>query len=267
MKKTTKKHVSVKSNVKENNEKSSSVFHIAIVLLLVVQIVLISGLYFKDSSIGSESENLSSLEEKVSRIDSFFANNVDGYGSAPETQKDAVKADISIEGEPAMGDDNAPVTIVEFTDYECPFCKRYVDQTYNQIKENYVDTGKVKYVVKDFPLGFHQKAKLASIAANCAFEQLGDDAYFKMHNKIFANQDSMSQENFKSWALEIGVDEAEYDTCINNPEIAAEVDADLQEGQQNGVSGTPSFFINGELVVGAQPYSVFQQKIDAALNN
>lgn len=100
----------------------------------------------------------------------------------------ATTVEVATKDEPFLGAENAPITMVEFTDYQCPFCKQAFDNNWNQLKKEYIGTGKVKYVVRDFPLGFHPNAEPAAIAANCAFEQGGNDAYFAYHDLLFANQ-------------------------------------------------------------------------------
>ena len=171
--------------------------------------------------------------------------------------------EVSVDDDPMIGDKNAPVTIVEFSDYECPFCGRFFLQTYPQIKKEYIDTGKVKLVFRDFPLGFHQNAQIAAEAAECVRKFGGDTAYFKMHDKIFANQESLSEANLKLWASEITG--ADISACLASGEKTAEVNKDLQEGQSYGVGGTPSFFVDGIMIEGAQPFSAFKQVIDAQL--
>lgn len=174
--------------------------------------------------------------------------------------------DVSIEGSPTKGNKNAKVTIVEFTDYQCPFCAKFYSDSYKQIIKDYVDTGKVLYVAKDFPLNFHSEAKKAAESARCVRDQKGDTGYFRMHDKLFENQASLSLSNYKSWARELGVDGKKFDECLDSGKFADEVSADLAYGQQIGISGTPGFFVNGVLVSGAQPYSVFKQLIDKGLN-
>ncbi|MBI3334774.1 thioredoxin domain-containing protein [Candidatus Pacearchaeota archaeon] len=182
--------------------------------------------------------------------------------SGPDTSQ---RVEVEIGSSPVKGLRTAPVTIVEFTDYQCPFCGKHHSETYPQIIQEYVDTGKVLYVLKDYPLEFHPEAQKAAEAARCAQEQKGDAGYFKMHDKLFENQDSLSIENYKKWAREIGVPGVKFDECLDSGKYADEVQADLAYGQQLGVTGTPAFFIDGISVEGAQPYSVFKQVIDAEL--
>jgi protein-disulfide isomerase len=160
------------------------------------------------------------------------------------------------------GSADAPVTIIEFSDYECPFCERFYSGALPQIREEYVKTGKVKIVFRDFPLAFHENAQKASEAAECSGEQ---DKYYEMHDKIFENQSNMTVADLKKYAGEIGLNQTEFDACLDSGAMASEVQKDFSAGQALGVSGTPSFFINGQKLVGAQPFSAFKQIIDAEL--
>lgn len=172
--------------------------------------------------------------------------------------------DVPIEGSPAIGDPNAPIVIVEYTDYQCPYCSRHFAQTFPLLKENYIDTGVVYYVFKDFPLtSIHPQAALASEAARCAGEQ---NAYLEMHDMLFANQNEWNGNNeaaaiFTGYAEAIGLEPTPFSQCLESGQFTASVNADLQEGIGFGVRGTPSFFINGNPLVGAQPYDVFVQAI------
>lgn len=160
------------------------------------------------------------------------------------------------------GDPNAVVTIVEFSDYECPFCARFYNDAYQQIKSEYIDTGKIKMIFRDFPLGFHKNAQKAAEAAECAGDQ---DKYYEMHDQLFENGVTGGVESFKEYAKIIGLDQNQFDECLDSGENAKEVQDDFKAGQAAGVKGTPAFFINGELISGAQPFSVFKEKIDAYL--
>lgn len=163
----------------------------------------------------------------------------------------------------SIGDKDAPVTIIEFSDFECPFCERFYSQSYKQIKANYVDTGKVRIVFKHFPLPFHASAQKAAEASECAGEQ---GKFWEMHDKLFENQNAIAINNLKSYAVDLGLDASKFNTCLDTGKYASKVQKDASDGSAAGVSGTPSFFINGKSVVGAQPYSVFQQAIEAELN-
>jgi protein-disulfide isomerase len=167
---------------------------------------------------------------------------------------------INLEGVRSIGDENAPVTIVEYSDFTCPFCKRFYDDTYGQIKQNFIDQGLVRFVYKDFPVVGGQRA---AEAGWCAHEQ---EAFFEYKAKIFANPTQTSDANLVAWAGEIGLDVPQFQTCLTSGKYQANVAQERQEAINNGVRGTPGFLVNGQLVSGAQPYSVFEQAITQALN-
>ena len=170
----------------------------------------------------------------------------------------------SVDNDAVLGDKNAPVTIIEFSDYQCPFCGRFWSETLPQIKKDYIDTGKVKLVFRDFPLtSIHPMAQKASEAVECVREKGGDSAYYKMHDKVFANQASLSNDNLKKWAKELGYD---ISNCLDSGKFASEVTKDSTDAQAAGGRGTPYFVINGQALSGAQPYQNFKAVIDAALN-
>ncbi len=168
-----------------------------------------------------------------------------------------------IDDDAVKGEEDAPVTIVEFSDYECPFCVRFYSNTFNQLKTKYIDTGKVKFVYRDFPLSFHQNAQKAAEAAECAGEQ---DKYYEMHNKLFEDGVAGGVTAFKGYAQEIGLDTSKFNSCLDSGKMASEVKKDFDDGAQFGVSGTPAFFINGKLLTGAQPIQAFEQMIEQELN-
>ncbi len=168
-----------------------------------------------------------------------------------------------------LGDVNAPVTIVEFSDYQCPFCLRYFQQTFEAIKQNFVDTGKVRYVFKDFPITqIHPQAPKAAESAECAGEQ---GRYWDMHDRLFQGQQAEWNQNpdalsiFYGYAEELDLDMNAFRECVESGRYTDEVASDLNEGMRAGVTGTPTFFINGQKIVGAQPYAVFEQVVQSIL--
>lgn len=179
-----------------------------------------------------------------------------------------IPSDVEVEAgdSPVKGEADAPVTIIEFLDYQCPFCERFFKQTLPLIEEQYIKTGKVRLVYKDFPLiSIHPEAEKAAEAARCAREQKGDEGYFKMHDKLFENQQELSVENYKKWARDLGVVGTKFDECLDKGKYSDAVEEELAYGEQLGVTGTPAFFINGRMISGAQPFDVFKQAIDSAL--
>lgn len=183
-------------------------------------------------------------------------------------------------GNPATADDDAvlgkadaPVTVIEFSDFQCPFCKRFRDQTFDLLKTTYIDTGKVKFVYRDFPLSsIHPNAQKAAEAAECAGEQ---EKYFDMHDKIFAGLPVWGSapnpaDTFKQYAQELGLKKADFDSCLDSGKMASEVSKDLTDGSASGISGTPGFWIvgkdgKGTQLSGAQPFPSFQAAVEAQL--
>ena len=175
-----------------------------------------------------------------------------------------VKAEINVDSEPCIGDKDADVLIVEFSDYQCPFCQRAFQQTFPEIKK-LVDSGDVRLCFKDYPLPFHEQADEAAIAANCAGSQ---GKYWEMHYKLFATQGSWTGNTgvegvFSGYAKELGIDESKFKSCFNDPGQRKEVESDTAEGSAAGVTVTPSSYINGQQIVGAQPWAAFKAIIDA----
>lgn len=168
-----------------------------------------------------------------------------------------------------MGKPLAPVVIEEFTDFQCGYCARHALTTLPRIKEAYIDTGMVYYVVRDFPLEFHANARLAASAARCAGAQ---GRYWPMHNLLYARQSDWSDlppedaiAMFEAFARAVEIEEPAFDACMLADEFQDGIDRDLAAGMQAGVQGVPSFLINGTLVVGAYPYETFEAKIEAAI--
>src|SRR5712691_3593908 len=173
---------------------------------------------------------------------------------------------------PTLGRADAPVTLVEFSDYQCPFCLRFFATTLSALKKHYVDTGKVRYVFRDFPLDqMHPQARKAAEAAHCAGEQ---GKYWEMHEVLFQNQRALEPPKLSEHARALGLDGARFDQCLTSSTHAARVSQGLTDGQAAGVQGTPGFVVaktragdtvEGALVVGAQPVEVFRKLIDQLL--
>lgn len=162
--------------------------------------------------------------------------------------------------DPAQGPKNAPVTIVEFSDYQCPYCKLWHDEVLSRILADY--PSEVRFIYRDYPLTGHAEALPAAEAANCAGEQ---DAYWEFHSAIFSNQYGYGRSAYEQYASDLGLDLNAFTECIDSGRFKDEVMADFRDGLSLGVNSTPTFFINGTQVVGAQPYEVFKQYIDSEL--
>ncbi len=169
--------------------------------------------------------------------------------------------EATVDDDPGQGPEDAAVTIIEFSDFQCPYCARFVTETLPLILENYGD--QVRFVFRDFPLtSIHPYALKAAEAAECADDQ---DAFWEYHDLLFANQSALDVDSLKSYAAEVGLDTNAFDECLDSDKPMEEVRSDLEDGAAAGVRGTPAFFVNGTLVSGAQPYSEFESAIEAAL--
>lgn len=180
--------------------------------------------------------------------------------AAPQPTVPAV-ADVSVDDDPARGPEDAAVTIIEFSDFQCPFCGRFFQQTLPQLMAQYGD--RIRFVYRDFPLDqIHPNARNAAIAAECADDQ---GKFWEYHDALFSNQQALGVADLKRYAEELGLDTGAFSDCLDSQKYNDEVDADLRDGIQAGVTGTPTFFINGKRVVGAQPLQTFQTLIEQAL--
>lgn len=174
-------------------------------------------------------------------------------------------------GTAALGDADAPVTIVEFSDFQCPYCRRHVLQTLPRIVETYIDSGKVRYIFKDYPLPSHPNAPKAAEAARCAGAQ---GVYWEMHDRLFKDPKEWSQQEeedvidtFVGYAGDLELDEMAFRVCLESGQSGEQVRQNQWEGQQAGVQGTPSFLINGQLLSGAHSFDDFQRIIEAELQS
>jgi len=174
---------------------------------------------------------------------------------------------VSVDDDAMKGDPNAPVTIVEFSDFQCPYCSKFYHDTLGTLTEKYIDTGLVNFVYRDFPLPSHAGAEPAAIAAECVRKvSSSDEKFFEMHDMLFESTDWVAAEDINtaliSMGAELGVDITE---CMDDPDVKAEVQADYTAARGYGVGGTPSFFINGKMIVGAYPTEVFESIIESEL--
>lgn len=172
-------------------------------------------------------------------------------------------AAVSLAGadDPSWGPDDAKVTIEAFSDFQCPYCKRFAEDTLPRLREEYGD--RVRYVARDLPLAsIHPIATSAAEAAGCADDQ---GVYWDYHDLLYQNQETLSAASLVEYAVDAGADELQFSDCLGSRENMAEVLLDVQDAQRRGVSSTPSFLVNGILVSGAQPYEFFQAIIDQQL--
>ena len=186
---------------------------------------------------------------------------------APKADEPAI---VSVAGEPFLGKSDAPLTLVMFTDYQCPFCNRFETQTLPEIKRQYIDTGKLRFVVRDLPLPFHPNASKAAEAAHCGEEQ---GKYWELREKLVANGDKLDAKLLFEYARQVGLDVARFSACLESGRQAEKIKASSSLAASIGISGTPSFVIgrskgdsvDGATIVGAQPFAAFDQKLKELL--
>jgi protein-disulfide isomerase len=165
---------------------------------------------------------------------------------------------------PSIG--SGKVEIIEFSDFQCPYCQKFYNEAYKEIKAKYIDTKEVKLTFRHLPLPFHVNAQKAAEASECANKQ---DKFFEYHDILFEKGQSdgtgLAVADLKQYARDLGLNATKFNSCLDSGETTEIVKKDLEDGQKAGVSGTPTFFVNGKKIIGAQPFSVFSAAIEEAL--
>lgn len=241
---------------------------VAGLMVAVAAASFFGGHYFSGASSAVTQED---LDRAIARLElRMVQDGMQAPSQAPPPTR------ISADDDPVIGDPNAPIAIVEFSDFECPFCARFSAQTLPLIQERYIERGHVKLVYRDFPLSSHPNAVPAALAAECAHDQ---GAFKEMHDKIFELQDQWSNlavaeaaSAFARYAAELNLDQDAFGLCVMDQDNAQEIINDLSDGRSYGVAGTPSFWIGSDdlgyiMVSGAQPFEAFQTVIDAQLRS
>ncbi len=167
---------------------------------------------------------------------------------------------VSTEGDPSIGPADAPITIVEFSDYQCPYCTAFYQQTYDQLMSSY--PGQIRFVYRDLPLPGHPESLPAAEAANCAGEQ-GD--YWSYHNALFSDKYPLGRAAYEQYASDLGLDPVAFAACLDDHHTRAEAQEDAADAARLGLNGTPSFVINGRIFIGAHPFADFKAIIDEEL--
>ncbi|WNC73442.1 thioredoxin domain-containing protein [Thalassotalea psychrophila] len=164
---------------------------------------------------------------------------------------------------PSLGDDTADIAIIEFSDFQCPYCKRYLDQTFPLLSKNYIEQGKVKYLIRDFPLSFHPKAQGAAIAGICAQQQ---GSYWPFRDNLFNNMNKLEDSYYLQLSQELQLDKPLFEQCLSETTHLAKIQTDVALGKSLGVTGTPAFIVGKvennvlvepQLIIGAQSYRSF----------
>ncbi len=252
------------------------------VSILFAAIILSASIFVAGSGVGN---SLSELSKTISGIRGGTAppqgsGNAGNVAAAPQPNPQPAQQTTEIKGllqgaAAVQGKQDAPIVIIEYSDYQCPFCRKWFNDSKAQLDKEYIETGKVLFVYKDFPLNFHPMAPVYSEAARCAGDQ---QKYWEMHDKIFTEQakfgqgtiSNLTKEDVKKWGQDLGLNSSQFNTCLDTGKYTSAVQANFNEGSSIGVTGTPSFVIGkadgtGQLIVGAQPYSVLKSAIDGLL--
>jgi len=176
------------------------------------------------------------------------------------------RAKVNLDGFAMLGSKDAPITMVEFTDYQCPFCQRFHLSTFGELKKNYIDTGKVRFYSRDMPLDFHPNALRAAQAARCGGEQ---GQFWSLRSVMGANPDKLDMDHILGFAADLKMDGTKLRTCVESEKYKDSVQTDVMEAMKLGATGTPTFVIgkstpegvDGELMIGALPYPMFDAKL------
>jgi protein-disulfide isomerase len=172
----------------------------------------------------------------------------------------ARRVDVSTDDDPSIGPEDAPVTIIEFSDYQCPYCQVWYQQVYEQLLASYPN--QIRFVYRDLPLPGHSEAIPAAEAANCAGEQ---GAYWKYHDALFSGQYGLDRAAYEQYAADLGLDTKTFTACLDSHRYQDEVQADAREAARVGINSTPTFVVNGRVLIGALPFANFQAVIDEEL--
>jgi protein-disulfide isomerase len=197
---------------------------------------------------------------------------IEKQGQGQKRPAKPTTATVSVKNKPSMGDSGAPVTVVEFADYQCPFCLRFTKNTFPHLKRDFIDTGKVRWVALNLPLAFHKDARKAAQAAHCAGEQ---DKFWEMREVLFRNPQKLGREHLPEHAGTVQLDIEAFKECIDSERHLDEIDQDAKDAGAVRLTGTPSFIvgktasdkITGQVIVGAQPLSAFNAAINKALGS
>jgi len=200
----------------------------------------------------------------------FTAKQLSAANTPAQESKKPTTATISINGDPVMGSPTAPVTIVEFSDFECPYCKRFHEETLPKLKQHYIDKGLVRFIHKDLPLPFHQNAHLAATTARCAQE---DGKYWEAYQALFSQQNCLNCKGPIAITATTGINRNKLEQCNQDKRIEQAVNINISEAELNGIRATPTFVIgkstrsmhNGKIIEGAIPWPEFKLAVDQAL--
>jgi protein-disulfide isomerase len=236
-------------------------------LMIIVGVIIVGGVFYAGFLAGENSVLRGRLESPTGAVVQPPVQ----QPSLNQQPQQPTRADVETGGH-VIGNPNAKVTVVEFGDYQCPFCKDFYQNSERQIVNDYVNTGKIKLAFRNFPLtSIHPFAENASEAAECAAKVGGNEAYWKYHDILYTNGSGdgtgLDPASLKQYAASLGLNAAAFNQCLDSHETAGIVQNDTAAGTAAGVQGTPTFYINGYQLVGALPYNNFKQAIDLVMNS
>jgi protein-disulfide isomerase len=263
----------IEVNFNSLNEKrvKKSTFNVLIMIIILTTgiAVFFAGSY--TANLNSEQISQEELENALAKLELKILE------KQLPTKQPNIPLKISIDNDPIIGNPDAPITIIEFSDFQCPFCARFHIETLPLIMNEYINEGQVKLVFRDFPIqSIHPNALPASVAAECANEQ---GKFKEMHDMLFENQNKWSNQSLDNlmitlsqYASEMELEEEKFDSCLKNGKYIEEIQKDLDDGRTYGVSGTPGFFVGNDQIgfielTGAQPFENFKKVIDSQLKN
>lgn len=220
-----------------------------------------------------EMESLQTQQEQIiSQLNDLKQLLATNAATRSGPQPPAPPSTLATQNESFQGDSDAAVAIVEYADFECPYCGQYEHDIYPQISRDYIQTGKVKYFFRDLPLPMHPHAMLGARAAHCAGEQ---GKYWEMHDSLFAKQNTIREADMPGRVQELGLDAAKFSECLSSDRYADQIRQSAMEAQKMGIGGTPTFFIGkigstGEVtdlktIIGTRPYDIFKSAIEDSL--
>lgn len=254
----------------DNVQKGSKLVPVLVVLLIVASFVI--GMLFTQIKLLEKKTSTTAAAAQGDGQVAAGNNNAGNQPTQPQVLPSPIPVNIDITGAHIRGDKDAKVAVVEFTDYQCPYCGQVVTNSYPQINKGYVDTGKVKHVVFNFPLfQIHPYAQKAAEAAECAADQ---NKFWEMHDKMFANQTALTVDDLKKYATELGLNTTSFSSCVESGKYTDKVKKEQAMGEKFGVRGTPDAFVgiisgntvkNAVEVSGAVPFESFKSAIDEAL--
>lgn len=237
-----------------------------VIAAFILGICMLGGAYLMSGSIDRVAEQVPQFESALKSLRGAVAAGDAPAAAAPSAPPPRRRGpdpnkvhSVNVAGSAYKGPMDAKVTLVEFSDFQCPFCAR-VGPTLKRITEEYPDD--VKIVFKHLPLSFHQKAQGAAEAAEAAGRQ---GKFWEMHDRIFSQQREMSPEKYLEYATELGLDIEKFKKDLKSPEVASRINEDKKQAAKLGVTGTPGFFVNGRFVSGAKPFDEFKTVIDQVL--